>query len=106
VIQGWTPEDDTMLAKLDVPSDETCVEVPARLLTYLNNDGVHGRVTSPNHPIVHVTADGNYIVRGKRVHDGDALARMRIPDHESCVEIAKAAIHALLEDHHGGADHQ
>jgi hypothetical protein len=57
-------------------------------------------------PIVHVTAAGHYIVQGLRVHDRDALAQMTIPDYESCVEIPKSAIHALLEDRNRGADHE
>ena len=106
VVQGWKVEDEAIVSGLDIPSDEACVEVPPRLLTYLGNDGVHGQVASLTMPIVHVTAGGNYIIQGSRVHDGDALAQMRIPEYESCVEIPKLAIHAILEDHNGGADHK
>ena len=106
VVQGWKVADDAIIAGLDIPSGETCVEVPAHLLTHLTKDGVHGQVASLTPPIVYVTTSGNYIVQGLRVDDGAALAQMRIPDYESCVEIAKPAIHALLEDHDRGADHK
>jgi hypothetical protein len=47
-------------------------------------------------PIVHVTATGNYIVKGVRVTDTEALGQMDIPDHETCVEVARSAVVALV----------
>jgi hypothetical protein len=44
------------------------------------------------------TADDETIVEvpARRVSDPGALDRMRIPDHETCVEVSKAAMVALL----------
>jgi hypothetical protein len=47
-------------------------------------------------PIVHVTANGNYIIRGRRVTDPEVLGQMTIPDHETCVEVMRSAIAALI----------
>lgn len=69
VVQGWKVEDEALVSGLGIPADETCVEVPPRLLTHLSNDGVHGQVARLTSPIVHVTVGGNYIVQGSRVHD-------------------------------------
>ncbi len=40
--------------------------------------------------------NGNYIVKGLRVTDTEALGQMNIPDHETCVEVARSAIVTLL----------
>jgi hypothetical protein len=45
---------------------------------------------------VHITQEGNYIVKGVRVLDTEALGQMDIPDHETCVEVSKSAVAALL----------
>ncbi len=47
-------------------------------------------------PIVHVAQSGNYIIRGKRVTDRVALSQMNIPDHETCVELSRSAVVALV----------
>jgi hypothetical protein len=94
-----------ILSKLEVPSEETIVEVPAALFKHLVNDGVTGTVTTWAYPIVHVASSGNYIVQGKTVSDAEALGQMRIPDHEDCVEVSKSAIKALLEEIADGSGH-
>jgi hypothetical protein len=47
---------------------------------------------------VHVKENGNYIIQGKGVTDTDALERMDIPEHETCVEVPKELIKALLKE--------
>lgn len=65
-------------------------------MAYLAKDGLDGHVGNLVPPVVRVTAKGNYIVRGVRVGDTDALGQMTIPDHETCVEVPRAALAALL----------
>jgi hypothetical protein len=84
------------LARLDVGDSETVVEVPARLLSFLALDGMDGDVTNRVPPIVQVRDNGNYIIQGGRVSDAEALGQMTIPDYETCVEVPKAAMQALL----------
>ncbi len=96
IVQGWIVTDVDILAGLDLTDEETIVEVPARLLTFLAEDGVEGAVGNLVVPIMHVKDNGNYLVKGRRVSDPTALDIMRIPDHETCVEVAKAAMLALL----------
>ncbi|MGH3569564.1 MAG: hypothetical protein ACRDRH_26840 [Pseudonocardia sp.] len=55
-----------------------------------------GEVTNLVPPIVDVTPSGNYIIQGKRVTDAEALGQMSIPDHETCVHVAKSAVMSLL----------
>ncbi len=96
LVQGWKVTDPEILTKLDVPESETVVEVYARLMTHLTKDGLSGVVTSWTPPIVHIKENGNLIIQGKRVAGPEALAEMKIPDHEDVVEVDKAAIEALL----------
>ena len=107
IVQGYTVTDPAILAKLDLPDDETCVEVPAALFAHLTKDGLHGMIASWKPPIVHVTDHGTYIVQGKRVADSEARAQMIIPTFEDCVEVTKTAIRALLlEEEDLGVDPQ
>jgi len=96
VVQGWIVTDAAILARHTVPDDETLVEVPPSLLDHLASDGLDGAVTHLVPPIVEVTPSGNYIIQGKRVTDAEALGQMSIPDHETCVHMAKSAFVALL----------
>jgi hypothetical protein len=96
IVQGWIVTDPGVLARLNVSDTETVVEVPARLLSFLALDGLDGDVTNHVPPIVHVLDNGNYIIQGKRVDDSEALGQMTIPDYETCVEVPKAAMRALL----------
>lgn len=96
VVQGWIVTDPQILATITVPDDETVVEVPARLMAHLAKDGLAGEVANLIPPIVHVIQNGNYIVRGKRVTDQEALSQMNIPDHETCVEVSRSAVVALV----------
>ncbi|MGH3710680.1 MAG: hypothetical protein ACRDRQ_21830, partial [Pseudonocardiaceae bacterium] len=56
----------------------------------------NGIVTSWVPPIVHVKQNGNLVIQGRRVTDQQALAEMRIPDHEEVVEVDKVAMQALV----------
>ncbi|MGH3933974.1 MAG: hypothetical protein ACRDS1_03145 [Pseudonocardiaceae bacterium] len=96
VVQGWIVTDPEILAMIAVSDDETIVEVPAALMTHLAQDGLSGDVVNLVPPIVHVTENGNYIIKGSRVTDPEALGQTNIPDHETCVEISRSAITALV----------
>ena len=96
VVQGWIVTDPAILVTIMVSDDETVVEVPAQLMAHLVKDGLAGEVVNLIPPIVDVTQSGNYIILGKRVIDHTALGQMNIPDHETCVEIARPAMVALV----------
>lgn len=96
VVQGWIVTDPEILAKIALADDETIVEIPPLLMSHLAKDGLNGDVANVADPIVHVKSDGNYIVKGVRVRDTEALRQMNIPDHETCVEVPKSAVAALL----------
>ncbi|MGH3588714.1 MAG: hypothetical protein ACRDQ0_20590 [Pseudonocardia sp.] len=96
VVQGWIVTDPAILARHALPDDEEIVEIPPALLAFLANDGLKGSVTNPVPPIVEVTSNGSYIVRGKSVTDSEARGQMKIPDHESCVHVSKSSLAALL----------
>jgi GNAT superfamily N-acetyltransferase len=98
LVQGWKVTDPDLLATLDVPEDETVVEIYARLMNHLANDGNTGIVTRWIPPIVHVRENGNLTIQGKQVTDAEALAQMSILDHEDVVEVDKAAVEALLHE--------
>lgn len=96
VVQGWIVTDPAVLARFQLTDDETLVEVPARLLGHLDKDGLSGEVVRTAAPIVHVMASGNYIMRGPKVTDAEALGQMHIPAHETCIKVAKASVLPLL----------
>lgn len=96
MVQGWIVTDPAILAMIVMADDETIVEVPAALLAHLAKDGLNGDVVNLVPPIVHVATNGNYIVKGRRVTDPEALGQMTIPDHETCVEVSRSAIAALV----------
>ena len=52
---------------------ETIVEVPATLMTHLAKDGLSGDVVNFVPPIVYIAENGNYIIKGLRVTDTEAL---------------------------------
>lgn len=96
VVQGRIVTDPKILAMIVIPDDETVVEVPAALMAHLVKDGLSGDVVNRVPPIVHLAANGNYIIKGRRVTDTEALGQMDIPDHETCVEVSRSAIAALV----------
>ena len=96
IVQGWIVADAQILAMIMMSDDEAIVEVPPKLMVHLAKDGLTGEVVNMIPPIVHVTCDGNYIVRGKSIDDQEVLGRMNIPEHETCVEISRSAVAALV----------
>ena len=38
VVQGWIVTDPEALAQMDIPDGETCVEIPDRLLPFLQRE--------------------------------------------------------------------
>jgi hypothetical protein len=98
VVQGWIITDTTTLIRLAVPRGQSVVEIPPALLGYLAIDGVQGSVTNLVPPIVGVTGSGHYIIQGTRVTDSEVLGQMSIPEHESCVQVTRSAMLALVEE--------
>jgi len=96
IVQGWIVTDPEIQTMITVGDVETIVEVPPKLMVHLAKDGLAGEVVNMMPPIVHIAHNGNYIVRGKRVVDKDALGRMNIPDHETCVEVSRSVVAALV----------
>ncbi|MGH3911947.1 MAG: hypothetical protein ACRDTC_00845 [Pseudonocardiaceae bacterium] len=96
VVQGWIVTDPEILAMIVLRDDETIVEVPAALMAHLAKDGISGDVVNLVPPIVHVAVNGNYIIKGLRVTDPEALGQMHIPDHETCVEVSRSAVAVLV----------
>ena len=94
IVQGWIVTDPVVLARVELADDETVVEVPSGLMAQLRADGLSGEVVNIVPPIVRVLDNGHYLVQGKRVTDTEALGQMDIPDHETCVEVARSAVAA------------
>jgi hypothetical protein len=96
VAQGWIVTDPKILAMIELSDDETIVELPAALLAHLAKDGLSGDVVNLVPPIVHVTAKGSYIIKGRRVTNPGVLGQVTIPDHETYVEVTRSAVMALV----------
>jgi hypothetical protein len=92
VVQGWIVTNPEILAVIEVSDGETIVEVPAALMAHLAKDGLSGDVVNLAPPIVHITENGNYSIRGRHVTEPEALGQMTIPDHETCIEVSRSAI--------------
>ena len=71
VVQGWK-----------VPGDELSVEIPDKLLAFLE-DGTGLDVQ------LRPTAFGTYRLAGTVVTDPEVLAQMDMPGHEAAVEVGK-----------------
>ncbi|REK89891.1 hypothetical protein DY245_13240 [Streptomyces inhibens] len=105
VVQGWKVYAQGLLMQLDVPDGQTVVEVPTELFEHLTKDGhASGEIKNFNAPIMLVTEQGTCLLQGPEVHDAEALSQMRIPDYETCIEVPKSSITALLEED-SGPDH-
>jgi hypothetical protein len=98
VVQGWKVTDSEILADINMPEDETVVEVYARLMNHLAKDRMSGVLKCWIPPIVHVRGNGNLVIQGKRVVDSGALSQMKIPSHEDVVEVDRSAVEALLRE--------
>lgn len=102
VIQGWKVLANDLLMQLDVPEGQTVVEVPTELFEHLSKDGqVSGEIRQFTDPIMLVTEQGTCVLQGPEMLDAEALSQMRLPDYETCIEVPKASITALLEEDHG-----
>jgi hypothetical protein len=96
IVQGWIIVDLGVLARHNVPDDETLIEIPPGLMHFLSLDGLNGDIVRLIDPIVDRMPNGNYVVRGERVTDPDTLRQMNIPNYETCVHVTKPAVAALL----------
>ncbi|RZD89298.1 hypothetical protein [Streptomyces albidoflavus] len=102
VIQGWKVYASDLLVQLDVPEGQTVIEVPTELFEHLKQDGQpSGEIKQFNDPIKIVTEGGTCILQGPEMHDAEALGQMRMPDYETCIEVPKPSITALLEEDRG-----
>jgi hypothetical protein len=102
VVQGWQLFANELLMQLDVPEGETAVEVPTELFEHLKEDGLTpATLTQARAPIMILTPQGTCVVQGKTVTDADALSQMSIPHYETCVEVPKTQIAALVKDSRG-----
>ncbi|MBT3160585.1 hypothetical protein KQH42_27805 [Streptomyces sp. CHA1] len=102
VIQGWKVYANDLLVQLDVPEGQTVIEVPTELFEHLKKDGqLSGEIAQFNDPIKIVTEGGTCILQGPEMHDAEALEQMRMPDYETCIEVPKSSITALLEEDRG-----
>ncbi|KUO12467.1 hypothetical protein [Streptomyces sp. DSM 15324] len=105
VIQGWKVYANELLMQLDVPAGQTVIEVPTELFEHLTKDGQEsGEVRQFTAPIMLVTEQGTCVLQGPEMHDAEALSQMRMPDYETCIEVPKSSITALLEEN-SGPDH-
>jgi hypothetical protein len=65
----------------------------AMQLTFLGGDS--GPSGSPR---VYATDRGTFVVQGWRVEDAETLAQLRLPGHETCVEIPSGLLKYLPRD--------
>lgn len=106
VVQGWKVYANDLLMRLEVPQGQTVVEVPTELFEHLTKDGLpSGEIKNFTAPIMLLTEQGTCIVQGPEMYDAEALSQMRMPDYETCIEVPKSSITALLEEN-SGPDHQ
>ncbi|MFI8815688.1 MULTISPECIES: hypothetical protein [unclassified Streptomyces] len=88
--------------QVDVPEGQTVIEVPVELFEHLTKDDQSsGKIKKFIDPIKIVTDHGTCILLGPEMRDAEALAQMRMPDYETCIEVPKSSITALLEEDSG-----
>ncbi|MFC5829858.1 hypothetical protein [Nonomuraea insulae] len=105
IIQGWVADDPDLRAKAALEPDQDVVEIPFNLFGHFAKDGLSGIVTNWSPPVVHVTERQTCFIRGSRVTDPETLVTMDMPGHESCVEVPRAAVAALLQEEGHGVHH-
>ncbi|WP_371674101.1 hypothetical protein OG985_44430 [Streptomyces sp. NBC_00289] len=104
IVQGWQLFANELLTQLDVPDGETAVEVPTELFEHLREDGLPAwEVDRVQSPIMIITPQGTCVVQGEAVTDPEALSQMSIPHYETCVEVPKEVLTAVLEESYGAA---
>ncbi|MEV6758462.1 hypothetical protein [Streptomyces sp. NPDC051214] len=105
VIQGWKVFANDLLMQLEVRQGETAVEVPIELFEHLTKDGqASGELKKFAAPVMIVTEQGTCVLQGPEMNDSEALGQMRLPDYETCIEVPRSSITALLEEV-SGPDH-
>lgn len=97
VVQGAKVIDPQILSRLQLTADETCVEVPDRLMVRLTNSRLIVADDGRPAPTIISTGPDTYVVKGAIVTDAEALGDMSIPEHETVVEVPKAFRDALKD---------
>lgn len=60
-----------------------------------------GKTSTPNDsPTLYGTDRGTYVIQGWKVTDSEALSQMRIPGHETCIEVPKDLMRYLPREGH------
>jgi hypothetical protein len=90
VLQGWIVTDPTVLTQLDLAENETVVEVPKKLMTFLP-EGVTVPASSP----LVLDLGETYVFQGPLITDPVVLAQLDLPSHETVIEIPKTALPSL-----------
>jgi hypothetical protein len=93
-IQGWRVSDPEIRASLNFIGGETCVEVPRRLMTFLEPDTSRMVPSEELEPFIY-TNKGTYVVKGVEVTDPEVLGQMDIPAHETVVEVPRRLMRNL-----------
>ncbi|HEV2370740.1 MAG TPA: hypothetical protein VGS19_01110 [Streptosporangiaceae bacterium] len=61
-----------------------------------------GKTSTPSDsPTLYATDRGTYVIQGWKVTDTEALSQMKIPDHETCIEVPRDLMGYLPEGGHG-----
>jgi hypothetical protein len=83
-----------------MPEGWTAVEVPTELFEHVTKDGLKsGEIKRFNEPIKVLTGQGTIVLWGPGMHDPGGLSQMHMPDYETCIEVPRSSITALLEVH-------
>ena len=65
-------------------------------LQFLGKDSTPG-----DSPTLYATDRDTYVIQGWRVTDPEALSQMKIPGHETCIEVPRGLMRHLPEERHG-----
>jgi hypothetical protein len=61
-----------------------------------------GKSSTPgDSPTLYETDHGTYVIQGWKVTDAEALTQMKIPEHETCIEVPEALMQYLPREKHG-----
>lgn len=61
-----------------------------------------GKASTPgDSPTLYETDRDTYVIQGWRVTDAEALSQMKVPDHETCIEVPKGLMRYLPRKKHG-----
>ncbi|MGH3341345.1 MAG: hypothetical protein ACRDPK_00370 [Carbonactinosporaceae bacterium] len=73
------------------------MEVPRRLMTFLEVDVPDGTLNGEQSPFI-LTDSGTYTIRGQEVKDGEVLAQMFVPAHETVIEVPRRLMSNLAKE--------